>query len=94
MKRLYLEMYEYKDGLREDDFRALTKTFAEAGTAPGVVAHYERLDGQGGFIIEEFPSDAERSYELTLRYSPWVKMHVFPITTIEDAFPVMQRVYG
>ena len=38
--------------------------------------------------------DAERSYELTLRYSPWTEMEVFPIATIEEAFPVIQRVYG
>ena len=73
----------------------LTKKFAELGTAPGVLAHYERLDGMGGFMIEDVSQeDTERSYELTLRYSPWIEMEVFPITTIEEAFPVIQRVYG
>jgi hypothetical protein len=85
---------EYRDGLKDDDYRALTKAFAETGTAPGVLAHYERLDGQGGFIVEELPDDAEKSYELTVRYGPWVEFHVFPTTSIEDAFPVIQRVYG
>jgi len=49
----------------------------------------------GGFMIEDVSEEnAERSYELTLRYTPWVEMEVFPITTIEEAFPVIQRVYG
>lgn len=94
MKRLYVEMYEYKEGLKEDDFRALTKAFAETGAAPEVVAHYERLDGRGGFLIEELPDDDEKSYELTIRYGRWLNFQVFPVTTIEDAFPVIQRVYG
>ncbi len=94
MKRLYLEMYEYKEGLEEDDLRALTKTFAQTGTSPHVLAHYERLDGRGGFIVEELPEDMERSFELTLRYGRWMNFQVFPITTMEDAFPVIQKVYG
>ncbi len=53
MKRLYVEMYD----------RALTKAFAETGTDPEVIAHYERLDGRGGFLIEELPEDGEKSYE-------------------------------
>ncbi len=94
MKRLYVEMYEYKEGLKEDDYRAMTKAFAETGTSPEVIAHYERLDGGGGFLIEELPEDGEKSYELTVRYGRWLNFQVFPVTTIEDAFPVIQRVYG
>jgi len=95
MKRLYMTAYRYRQNLREEDLRHLTKKFAELGTAPGVLAHYERLDGMGGFMIEDVSQEnAERSYELTLRYTPWVEMEVFPITTIEEAFPVIQRVYG
>jgi hypothetical protein len=56
---------------------------------------HERLDGMGGFMIEDVSQeDTERSSELTLRYSPWIEMEVFPITAIEEAFPVIQRVYG
>ena len=95
MKRLYMTAYRYRQNLGEEDLRRLTKKFAELGTAPGVLAHYERLDGMGGFMIEDVSQqDAESSYELTLRYSPWIEMEVFPITTIEEAFPVIQRVYG
>jgi len=95
MKRLFMTVYRYRQNLGDEDLRALTKKFTELGTSPGVVAHYERLDGMGGFMIED-PSeqDAERSYELTIRYSPWLEMEVYPITTIEEAFPVIQRVYG
>jgi Domain of unknown function (DUF3303) len=94
MKRLYMTVYRYRQNLGEEDRRHLTKKFAELGTAPGVLAHYERLDGMGGFMIEDVSQqDTERSYELTLRYAPWIEMEVFPITTIEEAFPVIQRVY-
>ena len=94
MKRLYMTVYRYREGLGEDDLRKLTKKFLEVGTTPGVIAHYERLDGKGGFTVEELPEDAEKSYEVTLRYAPWLEFDVFPITTMEDAFPVIQRVYG
>ena len=94
MKRLYMTVYHYREHLGEDDLRTLTKKFAELGLAPTVIAHYERLDGKGGFMIEDVPEDAERGYEFTLRYSPWIEQEVFPITTMEDAFPVIQRVYG
>jgi len=94
MKRLYMTVYRYREGLGEDDLRKLTKKFLEIGTTRGVVAHYERLDGKGGFMVEEIPEDAEKSFELTLRYAPWLDFDVFPITTMEDAFPVIQRVYG
>ena len=95
MKRLSMTAYRYRQNLDEEDLRRLTKKSAELGTAPGVLAHYERLDGMGGFMIEDVTqNNTERSYELTLRYSPWIKLEVFPITTIEEAFPVIQRVYG
>lgn len=95
MKRLYMTAYRYRKDLGEEDLRELTKKFAELGTSPGSIAHYERLDGAGGFIIEDVSDqDAAKSYEITIRYSPWLDMEVFPITTIEDAYPVIQKVYG
>ncbi len=94
MKRLEMTMYRYREGLDEDDRRKLTKKFLETGTSPGVIAHYERLDGKGGFMVEELPEDAERNYELTIKYTPWIEFDVVPITTMEEAFPVIQRVYG
>ena len=94
MKRLEMTMYRYREGLSEDDRRKLTKKFLETGIAAGVIAHYERLDGKGGFMVEELPEDAESNYELTIKYAPWIEFDVFPITTMEEAFPVIQRVYG
>jgi hypothetical protein len=94
MKRLYMTVYRYREHLSEDDMRTLAKKFAELGLSPTVIAHYERLDGKGGFMIEDVPEDPENGYELTLRYSPWIDQEVFPITTIEEAFPVIERVYG
>lgn len=94
MKRLVVSAYRFREHLGDQDLRQLTKKFAELGAIPGVIAHYARLDGRGGFMIEEVSEDPEQSFELTLRYAPWVEFEVFPVTTIEDAFPVMQRVYG
>lgn len=94
MQRLLMVAYRFKDGLGEQDLRALTKKFLEVGTAPGVLAHYSRLDGQGGFLIQDETEDAASAYEVTITYSPWLEFEVFPITTMEDAFPVIQRVYG
>lgn len=94
MKRLIMATYRYREGLGEDDFRELTKKFLEIGDSPGVIAHYQRLDGKGGFVLEEVQEDPERNFEFTLRYTPWIEFEAFPITTMEDAFPVIQRVYG
>jgi hypothetical protein len=94
MRRLFLTNYRYKDNLGEQDLRNLTKKFQEVGTNPNVVAHYERLDGRGGFLVQEVPEDAEPSYEVTISYGPWIQFEVLPVTTMEDAFPVIQRVYG
>lgn len=94
MKELYVTAYRYRDDLDEDDLRDLTKKFSEIGTAPGVTAHYVRLDGQGGLLIQERSEDVAKGFEFTIRYGPWLSMETFPVTTIEDAFPVIQSVYG
>ncbi len=94
MKRLYLTTYEYHHDLDEGDLKKLTKRFEEIGTASGVVGHYTRLDGRGGFLVQEAPDDPEKDFEVTIKYGPWVDFQVIPVTTIEDAFPVIQRVYG
>jgi hypothetical protein len=94
MRRLYMTTYRYRDDLDQDDLSELTRRFAEIGTTSGVLAHYTRLDGQGGLILQEIADDPEADFEVTIRYSPWMTFEVVPVTTIEDAFPVIQRVYG
>jgi Domain of unknown function (DUF3303) len=94
MKSLLMGTYRYREGLAEADLRQLVKEFLEFGVAPGVIAHYERLDGSGGFVIQELPEDPEKAFEVTLRYRPWIDFEVIPVTTLEDAFPIIQRVYG
>ena len=94
MKALLVTAYEYRDHLDEGDLRELTKKFAEVGTAKGVTAHYTRLDGRGGFFVQELPEDPEQDFEVTIRYGPWVRFQSFPVATIEETFPVIQRVYG
>jgi hypothetical protein len=94
MKRLYITVYEYRDDLDKDDLRELTRTFPEVGTTSGVIAHHTKLDGMGGFLVQEVADDPEQDFEITIRYTPWMRFQVLPVTTIEDAFPVIQRVYG
>ena len=97
MKLIHMITYRYREGLREEDLRRLTKQFIEVGTTPGVIAHYERMDGKGGFLLQEMPGGAEAVMERKenmLRYAPWVDFEVFPVTTMADAFPLIQRVYG
>jgi hypothetical protein len=94
MKILYMITYRYRESLGEEDLRTLTKKFVEFGTAPGTFAQYERLDGKGGFVLQEMTVDPQLVYENLLHYAPWIEFEVFPITKMEDAFPVIQRVYG
>lgn len=93
MKFMYMVTYRYRDGLGENDLRTLTKKFLEFGTPAGTIAQYERLDGKGGFVLQEV-DNPEGIKENLLHYAPWIDFEVFPITTMEDAFPLIQRVYG
>lgn len=94
MKRMFVTVYHYRSGLEEDELQDLTKRFMEVGSSDNVVAHYERLDGRGGFLIQEDAGDLDKQYETTLRYAEWIEFETHPVTTIEDAFPVIQRVFG
>jgi hypothetical protein len=94
MKLRYMVVYRYRENLREDDLRRLTKEFLQFGTAPGVISHYERMDGKGGYILQEVPDDLEVIKESMLRYAAWIDFDVVLVTTLIDAFPAIQRVYG
>lgn len=94
MKPLNMITYRFRTGLGEEDLRKLTKRFAEVGQPPGVIFHYARIDGSGGFMLQEQQDDPEAVYENALRYQPWVEIEVAPVATIEEAFPVALKVYG
>lgn len=94
MQSLYMTSYRYREHLDADDLRELTKQFLEVGTSPGVLAHYTMLDGRGGFLVQEVQDDAAESFKVTIQYGPWIEFETVPITTIEEAFPVIQSVYG
>jgi hypothetical protein len=55
---------------------------------------YERLDGRGGFLVSEEPPDLERDFEGTLRVVRWMHLTITPVVTMDEAFPVYQRVFG
>jgi hypothetical protein len=94
MKPLYMLTYHFRGGLGEEDLRKLTKKFAEVGPPPGVIAHYVRVDGAGGFMLQEQQEDLEAVYENALRYQPWIEIEIAPVATIEEGFPVALKVYG
>lgn len=95
MKRLFMTVYRYRDGNDEDDLRHLTKKFVEFGTGVKPIAHFERLDGRGGFMVEELDEEsAAKSYEALIRYGPYMEFEVIPVTSMEEAFPIIASVYG
>lgn len=96
MKRFEIVLYTYKAHLDDADLRTLTKEFVERGSGSGIIAHYERLDGRGGIIVQEVAADAdvEADYERTLVYSKFMDVEVVPATTIEDAVPTILKLYG
>ena len=94
MQRLYLTSYRFRADLDDDDLQDLTKKFAEVGQSPDVMAHYVTLDGRGGFLVQSTEGDPEEDYRTTLKYGPWIEFESTPVTTIEEAFPVILSVYG
>ena len=94
MQRLYMTSYRFRGDLDDDDLQDLTKKFAEVGQSEDVMAHYVTLDGRGGFLVQRADGDVEQGYRTTLQYGPWIEFESTPITTIEEAFPVILSVYG
>jgi hypothetical protein len=96
MKRLEIVSYTYKPRLTEADLRSLTKIVLERGTNPSIVAHYERLDGRGGILVQEVAAEdaLEADYERTLAYGPYMDFELMMVTPIEDAVPTILKLYG
>ncbi|HET9442401.1 MAG TPA: hypothetical protein VFO65_03700 [Acidimicrobiales bacterium] len=95
MKRLMFSTYTFKDRLDEGGYRELVKRFGEIGNAPGVLAHYVRLDGRGGFTIsEEIPGKESAVYETVLEYGSYINFESTPIAAIEDALPSIVKIFG
>ena len=94
MQQLYMITYRLREDLDEEDLRELTQLFAEIGNIPGTIAHHARLDGRGGFLLQDAAADPPVGFEATLRYTPWMEFEIVPVATMEEAFPVIQRIYG
>ena len=91
MQQLYMTTYRLREGLGADDLRTLTRQLAEAGSAPGVIAHYVRLDGTGGYIVRAGQQDPGASDEATFPDQPSIDAVVIAVTTFEEAFPVIEH---
>ncbi len=72
VKRLLMISYTYHDGLSAQDRQQMVRRFAADGGTPGAIAHYERLDGRGGFVIQEEldDEDLQRDFEQTVAFAP------------------------
>jgi hypothetical protein len=96
VKRLMMISYTYHDGLSMQARQEMVRLFSADSGTPGAIAQYERIDGRGGFIIQEelHGQDLQKDFEQTVAFAPFLSTEMYAITTIEDAYPIMQRVYG
>lgn len=90
---LVVTRYRFKGDQSPESVKALLAVFAEQGPGDGEIAHYVLADGSGGFTIAEVDS-LQDGYEGALRYQEWMDMETRPILTIDDAMPVIGKVFG
>ena len=87
---LYVTTYKVKPFMSKADTTELMAVFAEAGAAPGEIAHYVDTDGRGGFVISE-SDDPLPAYRNTLRYTQWLEFTSTPVVRVEDAVgPILE----
>jgi hypothetical protein len=60
MERLYITTYRLRDKPDGNDLSTLTARLPGSVAGAGIIAHYRRLDGTGGFIVHELAGDAEQ----------------------------------
>ncbi len=60
MKDLYVTAYHFHNDFDGVGLRELKTRLLSERTGVGIIAHYGRTDGKGGFIIHDLPADAEQ----------------------------------
>jgi hypothetical protein len=95
MKQLHMITYTYRS-TDEQAGRDLVKRFLELGENPGVLAHYERLDGKGGVLFQalETGEALAKSFERTMVYGEFLDFEITEVTPFEDALPTILKLYG
>jgi len=81
---LFVTTYKVKPFISKAETAALTAVFAEAGKAPGEIAHYVDTDGGGGVIVSE-TSDSLPAYRNVLKYTQWLEFETVQDIAIDDA---------
>ena len=63
MKRLSVTTYRFREKHDDRDLREQAARFPEAGADAGIIAHFRRLDGEGGLVVHERAEDVEQEFE-------------------------------
>jgi len=87
---LIVTTYRVKPFIAKEETAELMAVFAEAGPAPGEIAHYVNTDGGGGTVISEV-ADIVDTYRNALRYSQWMEFETEIVLKVDDAVgPIME----
>lgn len=83
---IWITTYKTKPYMSREDTKEMMAVFAEAGSAPGTIAHYVAVDGSHGVVVSE-SDDVEANYRNLLRYTQWIEFDTASMLTVEDALP-------
>ena len=81
---LMIVEYTLKPHMSKTEVKALMDEFGKRGAGPGETAHYVKVDGSGGFTIDD-DEDMNGAYEAALAYSQWMNFRLNPVLKIDDA---------
>ncbi|HEX9259457.1 MAG TPA: DUF3303 family protein [Acidimicrobiales bacterium] len=79
-----ITLYHYKPGMTKDDMKHLLEVWSKLGEAPGVIEHFEFVDGTGGFTIGEY-EDPFVFYRYLLPFEEFMTFETKWIFTVDEA---------
>ncbi len=87
---LIVTTYRVKPYITKEETAELMAVFAEAGAAPGEIAHYVNTDGGGGVVITE-ADDILPGYRNNLKYAAWLEFDSSIVVTVDQAVgPILE----
>ncbi len=81
---LMIVEYSLKPHMSKSEVKALMDEFGKRGAGPGETGNYVKVDGSGGFTIDE-DEGMSAAYETALAYSQWMTFTLNPVLKIDDA---------
>ncbi len=89
---LFITTYRVKPFISKAETAELMAVFAEAGKAPGEIAHYVKTDGGGGVIVSQ-ADDPLPDYRNTLKYTQWLEFDTMVVVPVDDAVgPILEAI--